>query len=57
MGRAFAVSMSFNASGIPIGAAAAGLIAARSIEAAVALGVATSVIAGFIAAIMIPATE
>ena len=52
-GRAFAVSMSFNALGIPIGAALAGVMAARSIEAAIVLGVVTSLIAGVIAALLI----
>jgi MFS family permease len=56
-GRAFAVSMSFNALGIPIGSAIAGVIAARSVEAAIALGVVTSVISGVLAAVMIPANE
>jgi MFS family permease len=56
-GRAFAVSMSFNALGIPIGSAMSGVIAARSIEAALAAGVMTSLIAGVLAAVMIPATE
>ena len=53
-GRAFAVSMSFNYVGIPIGSAIAGVVATRSIEAAVAIGVATSLIAGVLAVMMIP---
>ena len=52
-GRAFAVSMSFNALGLPIGAALAGLMAARSIEAAIALGVVTSLVGGVIAALLV----
>jgi predicted MFS family arabinose efflux permease len=56
-GRAFAVSMSFNALGIPIGAALAGAIVVRSIETAIGLGVVTSLIAAVLAAVMIPATE
>jgi len=53
-GRAFAVSMSFNYFGFPIGAAFAGVVAARSIEMALVSGVATCLAAGLIAAVMIP---
>jgi MFS family permease len=53
-GRAFAVSMSFNYLGFPVGAALAGAVAARSIEAALISGVATCLIAGLIAEVMIP---
>jgi MFS family permease len=56
-GRAFAVSMSFNALGLPIGSALAGVVAARSIPTAIGFGVAMSVIAGVIAARMVPATD
>jgi len=56
-GRAFAVSMSFNALGIPIGAFIAGVIAEVSIEKAIALAAVTSFAAGVLAAVMIPATE
>ncbi|HYR87349.1 MAG TPA: MFS transporter [Terriglobia bacterium] len=56
-GRAFAVSMSFNYLGIPVGSALAGIIAARSIEWAIAFGVVASLIAGLLAAVMIPSTE
>jgi len=56
-GRAFAVSMSFNALGIPIGSALAGAVAARSISTAIGFGVLVSVLAGVIAAVMIPATD
>jgi MFS family permease len=56
-GRAFAVSMSFNALGIPIGAALTGFIAARSIEVAIAMCVVTSLAAAVLAAVMIPSTE
>jgi hypothetical protein len=52
-GRAFAVSMSFNALGIPIGSAVAGVVAARSIEGAVLFGVVAAVAAGILAAAMI----
>jgi MFS family permease len=56
-GRAFAVSMSFNALGIPIGAALTGFIAARSIEVAIAMCVVTSLAAAVLAAVLIPSTE
>jgi hypothetical protein len=56
-GRAFAVSMSFNALGIPIGAALTGFIAARSIEVAIAMCVVTSLTAAVLAAVLIPSTE
>jgi MFS family permease len=56
-GRAFAVSMSFNALGLPIGSALAGVVAARSIPTAIGFGVAMSVIAGVIATMMVPPTD
>ena len=55
MGRAFSVSMAFNYLGVPIGAAVAGLLAERSLEAAiVVLGIGGSVLAAAAAAVMIP---
>jgi MFS family permease len=55
MGRAFAVSMAFNYLGVPVGAALAGLLADRSIEAAIAvLGVGGSLGAAAAAAFLIP---
>jgi len=54
MGRAFAISMAFNFAGWPVGAAIAGVIATASIEAAVILGVVTSVIAVVFAVTLIP---
>ena len=56
-GRAFAVSMSFNALGIPVGAALAGVLAARSIESAIAFSVVTCLISAVLAAVMIPSSE
>jgi len=53
-GRAFAVSMSFNYVGIPIGSAIAGIVAARSIEAAIAVGVVMCLISAVLAVVMIP---
>ena len=54
MGRAFAVSMAVNFMGFPIGAAAAGAIAAVSLPAAVGLGVIACLVGGTLAAVMIP---
>jgi predicted MFS family arabinose efflux permease len=56
-GRAFAVSMSFNYLGIPIGSAIAGWLVSVSIEAAIAMGVVACFAAGVIAATTIPARE
>jgi MFS family permease len=56
-GRAFAISMSFNALGVPVGAALAGVLAARSIELGIGVAVCTSLIAAVLAALMIPATD
>jgi MFS family permease len=56
-GRAFAVSMSFNFLGGPIGSAITGFMAARSVNAAIIFGIVTCVIAGIMGAAMIPATE
>lgn len=53
-GRAFAVSMSFNALGLPLGSVAAGVLAAHSPEAAILFGAIASVIAGVIATWKIP---
>ncbi|HEX3428060.1 MAG TPA: MFS transporter [Candidatus Limnocylindrales bacterium] len=57
MGRAFAVSMAFNFTGYPIGAALAGAIAAVSIDAAIIVGAVAAILAGFLAAVMIPRRE
>jgi MFS family permease len=54
MGRAFAVSMGINFMGFPLGAAAAGAIAAVSIPAAVVMGVVACLVGGVLAAVMIP---
>jgi MFS family permease len=54
MGRAFAVSMAVNYMGYPIGAAAAGAIAAVSLPAAVGLGIVACLVGGTLAAIMVP---
>jgi MFS family permease len=57
MGRAFAVSMAFNFTGYPVGAALAGAIAVVSIDAAIVVGAVASVLAGLLAAVMIPRHE
>jgi predicted MFS family arabinose efflux permease len=53
-GRAFAVSMSFNYLGMPIGAALAGLLASISIETAVAFTALTSLVGALLAWRLIP---
>jgi MFS family permease len=57
MGRAFAVSMAFNYMGVPVGSGLAGLMAARSLEGAIALAVVACLISGAVAAAMITSTE
>ena len=58
MGRAFAVSMAFNYVGMPVGAALAGLIADRSIEAAiVALGIGGSILATLAGLLLVPRSD
>lgn len=58
MGRAFSVSMAFNFAGMPIGAAIAGLLADRSIEAAIViLGIGGSIASLVAAAILVPRTD
>lgn len=54
MGRAFAVSMTFNFLGFPIGAALAGAIATFSLEGAILMSVGASIGAAVLAATMIP---
>ena len=57
MGRAFAVSMTFNFAGFPIGSAIAGPLASASIPAAIAFAVAMAVVAAVIAWRGIPVTD
>jgi MFS family permease len=54
MGRAFAVSMSFNFAGFPIGAALGGFVAASSIDLAIVIAVVACLLATVFAARMIP---
>jgi hypothetical protein len=56
-GRAFAVSMSMNYLGLPVGAAIAGVVAVHSIESAITFGVFACLIAGILAWVMIPVTD
>jgi hypothetical protein len=56
-GRAFAVSMSLNYAGFPIGSAAAGLIASHSIEAVIVFGAVAALVSGVLAVAMVPANE
>jgi MFS transporter len=57
MGRAFAVSMSFNFTGYPIGAATTGAIAGHSLVAAILLGLAAAVASAVLAAVLVPRTD
>jgi MFS family permease len=54
MGRAFAVSMSFNFAGFPVGSVIGGIIAARSIELAVVVAVGATLLAFILAYRLIP---
>ena len=56
MGRAFAVSMSFNFAGYPIGSAIGGILAGQSISLAIGVAVVACVAAFVIAWRLIPAT-
>jgi MFS family permease len=55
MGRAFAVSMSFNFAGFPIGSALGGWLVGQSIELAVVIAVIVALVAAATAWILIPA--
>jgi hypothetical protein len=57
MGRAFAVSMSINFAGFPIGASVAGTIAAVSIDAAVVMGIVASFVGAGLAFLLVPARD
>jgi MFS family permease len=54
MGRAFAVSMSFNFAGFPIGSAIGGILAARSVELAIGVAVVACLVASVFAWALIP---
>jgi hypothetical protein len=57
MGRAFAVSMAFNFTGFPIGAAIAGAVASGSLAAAIVIGVAACALAAVFAGTQVPRVE
>ena len=57
MGRAFAVSMSVNFLGYPIGSALAGGLASTSLDWAVWLGIGACIVAGVLMAVLVPARE
>jgi Major Facilitator Superfamily len=57
IGRAFAVSMAFNSTGGPIGSALVGVIATRSLVAAILLGIAAAVASGVLSATLVPRTD
>jgi MFS family permease len=54
LGRAYAVSMSFNFAGFPVGSAIAGVLAPASVDGAIIFGVAACLVAAVIAAVLIP---
>jgi len=56
MGRAFAVSMSFNFAGFPIGSAIGGILAGQSIELAIGVSIVACLAAFGLAAWLIPAS-
>jgi MFS family permease len=56
-GRAFAVSMSFNYLGIPVGSAVAGIIATHSIQAAIVFGIIACFVSGALVVLTVPAVE
>lgn len=57
MGRAFAVSMSFNYAGFPIGSALAGFLIGRSLDAAIWFGIGAALLGGALAVLLIPRTD
>jgi len=56
-GRAFAVSMSFNYVGVPIGSGLAGAMASQSIDAAIVFGAVASFASAILAVAMVPSSE
>lgn len=57
LGRAFAISMAFNALGVPVGAALAGSLANWSLEGAIVIAIVAALAGAFIARRFIPATD
>ena len=54
MGRAFAVSMSFNFLGFPIGTGVAGVVASGSLDWAILIEIGACLVAGVAAQVLIP---
>lgn len=54
MGRAFAVSMSFNFAGFPIGSALTGVLVARSLDLAIVFGIVAALVGGLLALALVP---
>jgi MFS family permease len=54
LGRAYAVSMSFNFAGFPVGSAIAGVLAPASVDGAIIFGVAACLVSAVMAAVLIP---
>ncbi len=54
MGRAFAVSMALNFSGFPVGAALAGALATSSLDLAITIAIAASIVGAAFAWILVP---
>jgi MFS family permease len=57
MGRAFAVSMSFNYAGFPIGSVLAGLLVTWSLDAAVWFGIVAALLAGAFTILLVPRAD
>ena len=57
LGRAYAVSMSFNFMGFPVGSAIAGVLAPAWLDGAIVFGVAACLAAAVIAAVLVPRVE
>jgi MFS family permease len=57
MGRAFAISMAMNQTGVPAGAAFAGWMAATSLEATVLVGVCAGLLGAMLAGVLVPRSD
>lgn len=57
MGRAFAISMAFNYTGYPIGAAIAGALASQSLDLAIIAAIVASAAGAVFAAVLVPQRE
>jgi len=54
LGRAYAISMSFNSAGFPVGSAIAGVLAPASVDGAIIFGVAACLVSAVMAAVLLP---